>query len=196
MKHFILVFSLLFSLSAKAQGEANFYALGNAEMNNRNYVKAEEYYMAAVAAEPRNWNILCQLAFCLHKQKRFANADSLYKICVQNDSTSSKPFWYKGMNHVALKQDSNVIVCYKKFILIEKNKGGNLIIGYRNVGQAYERLLRTTGLLAWQIDDMVFHLEQIERIDPSNLEVEDIRNFVELVKKQRPANQTGKWILK
>lgn len=196
MKYLIIILFILSFTNVNAQGEVNFYALGNTEMNNKNYVKAEEYYMAAVAAEPRNWNILCQLAFCYHKQKRFTEADSLYKICVQNDSSSSKPFWYKGMNHIALKQDSNVIVCYKKFILIEKTKGGNLIIGYRNVGQAYERLLRKDGLLPWQIDDMVFHLEQIKRIDPSNLEVEDIENFIELVKKQRPANQTGKWILK
>jgi len=195
MKHLIFVFSLIFSLNINAQGEVNYYALGNTEMNNKNYVKAQEYYTAALNAEPKNWNILCQLAFCLHKQKRLTVADSLYKICVQNDSTNSKPFWYKGMNHIALKQDSLVIICYKKFILIEKTKGGNLIIGYRNVGQAYERMLRKDGLLPWQIDDMVFHLEQIEHIDPSNLEVENIKNFVELVKNQRPANQNGKWIL-
>ena len=96
---------------------------------------------------------------------------------------------------MALKQDSMVVVCFKKFIFIERNKDVNKIIAYRNVGQAYQRMLKTQGLLAWQIDDMVFHLEQIEHIDPSNLEVEDIKNFIEILKIKRPANQVGKWIM-
>ncbi len=198
MKGYKFIFCLLFFIATGnlcAQGAPNYYALASAEMNNKNYVKAEEFYMAAVAAEPKNWNIVSKLGFCLFKQKRFNDADSLFRICIKNDTTASSVYGYKGWNHVALKQDSMVVVCFKKFIFIERNKDVNKIIAYRNVGQAYQRMLKTQGLLAWQIDDMVFHLEQIEHIDPSNLEVEDIKNFIEILKIKRPANQVGKWIM-
>jgi tetratricopeptide (TPR) repeat protein len=198
MKGMKFVLGTLFMLilgNAWAQGETNYYALASAEMNNKNYVKAEEYYMAALALEPTNWNIMSKLGFCLSKQKRFKDADSLFRVCVKNDTTSSTIYGYKGWNHVALKQDSMVVVCFKKFIFIERNKDVNKIIAFRNVGQAYQRMLKTQGLYSWQIDDMIFHLEQIERIDPSNLEVEDIKNFIEVLKIKRPASQVGKWIM-
>lgn len=195
MRNLFILIAFFSCLLATAQDGPNLFARGNEEMNKRNYRKAEEYYLAALAKEPQNWNIMTNLGFCYHKQLRYKDADSIYKIVIANDSGSSKPYWYKGMNHVHLKQDSMVVVCYKKFLDIEKKRNGNLILGYRNVGDAYARMLSKDGLLSWQIDDMIYHYEQLEQIDPSIPDIPDIQNYIDKVKAKRPANQLGKWKL-
>ena len=68
-------------------------------------------------------------------------------------------------------------------------------MAYKNIGQAYERILRKDGLYNWQIDDMIYHYEQLEQIDSTTPDVQEIKNFIELVKAKRPAGQTGKWKL-
>ena len=189
-----LLFGFLFaSISASAQDGMNVVALGNQAMNNGAYREAQEYYQAALQKEPQNWNIYTLLAFSIQKQKRYKEADSLYRISLSNDSSNSKTYWYKAMNHIAMKQDSSAIVLYKRFIVLEKLRGGSLTHAYRSIGQCYEHLLRRDGLYAWQIDDMVYHYEQIEKLDPSGVEVPLIRNFIELVNSKRPTNQLGKW---
>jgi len=193
MKYKFLIYFLIVGFYASAQDGLNLVALGNQSMNNGAYREASEYYQAALQKDPQNWTIYTMLAFSIHKQKRFREADSLFGISLNNDSSNSKTYWYKAMNHIALKQDSIAILLYKKFIQIEKFRGHSLTQAYRSVGQCYERLLRREGLYAWQIDDMVYHYEQIEKLDPSGVEVQLIRNFIELVNSKRPANQVGKW---
>ncbi len=171
----------------------NYFAMGNQAMNDKDYVKAEEYYQLAFAEEPTNYTILTHIAFAIHKQKRYLYADSLLNIAALKDSTNSKPFWYAGLNNIKLERDSIVILKFKKFISLEKSRGGNLIAAYRYIGAAYQRMLYKDGLTNAQLEDMIFHLEQIERIDPSNPEVENIKNFIELVNKKRPATIVGKW---
>ena len=193
MKYKFLIYFLILGFYAAAQDGLNLVALGNQSMNNGAYREASEYYQAALQKDPQNWTIYTMLAFSIHKQKRFREADSLFRISLNNDSSNSKTYWYKAMNHIALKQDSIAIVLYKKFIQIEKFREHSVTQAYRSVGQCYERLLRREGLFAWQIDDMVYHYEQIEKLDPSGVEVQLIRNFIELVNAKRPANQVGKW---
>ena len=193
MKYKFLIYFLILGFYAAAQEGLNLVALGNQSMNNGAYKEASEYYQAALQKDPQNWTIYTMLAFSIHKQKRFREADSLFRISLNNDSSNSKTYWYKAMNHIALKQDSIAIVLYKKFIQIEKFREHSVTQAYRSVGQCYERLLRREGLFAWQIDDMVYHYEQIEKLDPSGVEVPLIRNFIELVNAKRPANQVGKW---
>ncbi len=193
MKYKFLIYFLILGFYAAAQEGLNLVALGNQSMNNGAYREASEYYQAALQKDPQNWTIYTMLAFSIHKQKRFREADSLFRISLNNDSSNSKTYWYKAMNHIALKQDSIAIVLYKKFIQIEKFREHSVTQAYRSVGQCYERLLRREGLFAWQIDDMVYHYEQIEKLDPSGVEVPLIRNFIELVNAKRPANQVGKW---
>ncbi len=194
MKHFLFIAFLCLASGVFAQ-DNNLVVLGNKEMNDGNYRLAQDYYQAALEKEPQNWNLYTLLGFCYHKQRRYRPADSLFRIAVQNDSTNSKPFWYKGLNHLSMRQDSLSIVNFKKFISIEKNRNGSLVQAYRYIGQSYERILRKDGLFSWEIDDMLYHYEQVERADPSYVEVPQIRNFIELVNSKRPANQVGKWKL-
>ena len=193
MRYKLLIFFLFISFLSNAQEGLNLVSLGNESMNLGNYRKAQEYYQAALSTDKFNWNIYTLLAFSIHKQKRFKEADSLYRISLSNDTNNSKTYWYKAMNHIALKQDSIAIVLYKKFIDIEKFREHSVTQAYRSVGQCYERMLRRDGLYAWQIDDMIYHYDQIEKLDPSGVEVPLIRNFIELVNSKRPANQVGKW---
>jgi tetratricopeptide (TPR) repeat protein len=194
MRLIILLGIVFLSLNtSNAQDVPNLFALGNQAMNSGLYRDAQQYYQAALAKEPLNWSIQTMLAFSIHKQKRFKDADSIYRYVLINDSGNSKAHWYKGMNHIALRQDSLAIIHYKKFIQLEKNKGTVLIQAHRAIGQCYERLLKKDGLYSWQIDEMIYHYEQIERIDPSNIDVPVIRNFIELLKSRRPSEQTGKW---
>lgn len=193
----IIVFISFLSLSygLASQNVPNLIALGNQAMNNGQYRNAQQFYQTALQKEPQNWNLYTLLGFSIHKQKKFNYADSIYIIAVSNDSNSSKAHWYKGMNHVAMRQDSAAIWHYKKFIGLEKNRNGSLIQAYRSIGQSYERMLKSDGLLSWQIDEMIYYYEQIELADPSYIEVPLIRNFIEIVQSRRPANQIGKWIM-
>ena len=186
---------LFFSLCSMsfAQDVPNLIAMGNKSMNDGAYREAQNYYQAVLQKEPQNWNIYTMLGFSIHKQKRFIEADSIYRLVIKNDTLSSKVYWYKGMNHIALKEDSMAIVQYKKFISLEKNRGGSLIQAYRSIGQSYERLLKKEGLYSWQIDEMIYYYELVEQADPSYPDIPLIRNFIEIVKSKRPANQSGKW---
>lgn len=193
---FISFLTLLLCINATMGQDGNdLFLQGNQAMNDGRFRVAQDFYEAALAKDPTNSNIVTMLGFCLHKQKYFQKADSIYKIGIDMDSMASKVYWYKGMNHIAMKQDSAAILMYKKFISLEKKRGGRLIEAYKAIGVSYERQLRKDGLYSWQIDDMIYYYELIEQADPSFIEVPLIKNFIELVKSKRPANQTGKWKL-
>jgi tetratricopeptide (TPR) repeat protein len=179
-----------------AQDGIDLVSLGNKEMNDRNYVKADYYYSLVLAKEPQNWNIYTLLGFSKHKQQKYQEADSLYSITIQNDSNSSRAHWNKGLNYIRLKKDSLCIKHYKKFIQLERNnRPSGLTDAYKQVGIAYERILRKKGLTSGQIDDMIFHLSQLELMDPYLPDVPLINNFIEKIKRLRPKSQNGLWIL-
>lgn len=167
--------------------------LGNQAMNEGRYRDAQYLYEAAIVKDPHNSEIFTMLGFSYHKQKYFRKADSIYMISIQMDSMPSRVYWYKAMNHVAMKQDTAAIFNYKKFITLEKNRGGRLLEAYLAIGRAYERIMKKDGLYSWQIDEMIYYYELVEQADPNFVEVPLIQNFIELVKSKRPANQTGKW---
>lgn len=194
IKTLSLVFSLSLVQTILAQDGQNLIVMGNQAMNEGKFRIAQDYYQAALAKEPQNANIHTLLGFCFHKQRYFKNADSFFNLSIALDSMASKVYWYKGMNHIAMKQDSIAIINYKHFIKLEKARGGRLIEAYRAIGQCYERQLRKDGLYSWQVDEMIYYYELIEQADPSFVEVPLIRNFIELVKENRPANQVGKWV--
>lgn len=196
MRAIILSFCFILNLfwgSLMAQDGYDQVVLGNQAMNEGRYRDAQMHYQAALMKEPKNAETYTLLGFCLHKQKQFLKADSIFKISIGLDSNTSRVYWYKGMNHIAMKQDTAAIVNYKKFIQLEQGRGGRLLEAYKAIGQSYERMLKKDGLYSWQIDEMIYYYELIEQADPSFIEVPLIRNFVELVKSKRPANQTGKW---
>lgn len=197
MKYLICTLPFLFFFqNVMAQDGIDLVSLGNKEMNDRNYVKADYYYSLALAKEPQNWNIYTLLGFSKHKQQKYQEADSLYSITIQNDSNSSRVHWNKGLNYIRLKKDSLCIKHYKKFIQLERNnRPSGLTDAYKQVGIAYERILRKKGLTSGQIDDMIFHLSQLELMDPYLPDVPLINNFIEKIKRLRPKNQNGLWIL-
>ena len=197
MKYLICTLPILFFFqNVMTQDGIDLVSLGNKEMNDRNYVKADYYYSLALANEPQNWNIYTLLGFSKHKQQKYQEADSLYSITIQNDSNSSRAHWNKGLNYIRLKKDSLCIKHYKKFIQLERNnRPSGLTDAYKQVGIAYERILRKKGLTSGQIDDMIFHLSQLELMDPYLPDVPLINNFIEKIKRLRPKNQNGLWIL-
>jgi tetratricopeptide (TPR) repeat protein len=196
MKQVISILLLVFSHQLNAQEGIDLVSLGNKEMNDRNYVKADYYYSLALTKEPQNWNLYTLLGFSKYKQQKYQEADSLFGITIQNDSNSSRAHWNRGLNYIKLKKDSLCIKHYKKFIQLERyNRPSGLIDAYKQVGLAYERILRKKGLTTLQIDDMIFHLSQIELMDPYLPDVPLINNFIEKVKRLRPKSQIGLWIL-
>ena len=197
MKYLICTLPILFFFqNVMTQDGIDLVSLGNKEMNDRNYVKADYYYSLALANEPQNWNIYTLLGFSKHKQQKYQEADSLYSITIHNDSNSSRAHWNKGLNYIRLKKDSLCIKHYKKFIQLERNnRPSGLTDAYKQVGIAYERILRKKGLTSGQIDDMIFHLSQLELMDPYLPDVPLINNFIEKIKRLRPKNQNGLWIL-
>ena len=197
MKYLIFTLPILiFFQNMNAQVGIDLVSLGNKEMNDRNYVKADYYYSLALVKEPQNWNLYTLLGFSKHKQQKYQEADSLYSITIQNDSNSSRAHWNKGLNYIRLKKDSLCIKHYKKFIQLERNnRPSGLTDAYKQVGIAYERILRKKGLTAVQIDDMIFHLSQLELMDSYLPDVPLINNFIEKIKRLRPKNQNGLWIL-
>ena len=74
----------MFLFSQLSFSQVNNFALANKEMNDKNYVKAEEYYLLAMAEEPLNYNIVSYYAYCKHKQLKYTEADSLLKISIKN----------------------------------------------------------------------------------------------------------------
>lgn len=195
MKHFLISLLILTGLRLSAQSGIPAVIQANQLMNEGQYRAAQEYYEAAIRQEPTNANLYAMLGFCMHKQKYYTKADSFYRKSIEMDSTPSKPYWYKAMNHKIMRQDSSAIVNYKKFIKIESQKGGRLLEAYRDIGQCYEHMLRKDGLYDWQIDEMIYYFELLVNNDPSNTDVPLIKNFLEMVKSKRPANQSGKWKL-
>ncbi|MCC6818289.1 MAG: hypothetical protein IT245_05320 [Bacteroidia bacterium] len=191
-----LIWSLLLvSINMVAQNGQDLVVLGNQAMNEGRYRDAQINYEAAIIKDPQNAEIYTLLGFSLHKQKYFRKADSIYMISLNLDSLASRVYWYKGLNHIAMKQDTAAIDNYKRFITLEKPRGGRLTDAYLAIGRAYERIMKREGLLSWQIDDMIYYYELVEQTDPQFNETPLIQNFVALIKSKRPANQTGRWKL-
>ncbi len=194
MKNVIL--GIILFLGHSVFSQTNYFSLANMEMNNKNYVKAEEYYLVAMQQEPLNYNILSYYGFCKHKQKYYQEADSIFKISVSKDSNNAQTYWFMGQNYTKMKKDSLTVWAYKKFINKEKIKGANTRIAYKNVGNAYYRILISKGLNGEQTDDLIFHLEQVEKLEPSDLDIPQIQSTLDLIKKKRPDDKKQVWILK
>jgi len=193
IKTILCLFFALGINTLSAQDNFNLVAMGNQAMNEGRYRDAQELFQAAIAKEPQNANLYTLLGFSVHKQKQFKMADSIYLISIGLDSNASKVYWYKGLNHVSLKQDSLGIINYKHFIRLEKARGGRLLEAYKAIGNCYEHILYREGLYSWQIDEMIYYYELLEQADPSMPYVPLIKSFIEKVRAQRPANQTGRW---
>jgi tetratricopeptide (TPR) repeat protein len=194
MRLFILaLFSIFGTINVFAQDNFNLVAMGNQAMNEGRYRDAQEFYLAALTKEPQSGNIYTLLGFCYHKQRQYRLADSIFTISIGLDSVASKVYWYKGMNHIALKQDSLGIIQYKHFIRLEKARGGRLLEAYKAIGKCYERQLYKDGLYSWQIDEMLYYYELLEQADPSMQDAPLIKNFCEKVRLERPDAQVGKW---
>lgn len=196
MKNLFLFLTLVLIFQLKAQDNNNLVAMGNQAMNEGNFKGAERFYLSALAKDNRNYLLYTYIGFSLHKQNYFSKADSFFQISINNDSTLSKAFWYKGMNLVKMKKDSLAILSYKKFIQLERKRGGNsLVEANSQIAKCYERILRKDGLYSFQIDDMLNHLNDVLIEDLSSPRVPVIENFIEHIKQKRPASQTGKWVL-
>jgi tetratricopeptide (TPR) repeat protein len=194
MKNIILSILIILNInSTKGQDGVNLIALGNKEMNEGNYKQAEKFYSMALIKEPQNWHIYTLLGFSYHKQNFYNKADSFFNITISNDSNQTKAYWYRGMNLIKMKKDSLAIISYKNFILKEKN--GSHIEAHKQISKSYERILRRNGLYNFEIDDLIYHLNQILILDPSAPEAPQILNFIETIKSKRPVNLIGKWKL-
>jgi hypothetical protein len=86
-----------------------------------------------------------------------------------------------------------VVDCNKRFIVLTKGKDINTISAYKNVGRAYERMLKRTGLLYAEVDDMIYHYERAASMDPSGPDTPSIENFIEVVKLKRPSKSSARW---
>lgn len=187
MSCFNLVKGVLFLfvwISFQLVSAQDYYAMGQIEMREQNYVKAAHYFEQGVKAEPKNVTLINAWGLCLMKLKNHATADSILKTALDLDSQYITTVQNLAVNNAQWGRDSMAIVWFTLFLEQGKGKSIDPADAHFQIILCYKRLLYTQGLSEEQKQDFLSHIFLFKKYRPDspyNRPLEDLEH--ELVHK-------------
>lgn len=157
-------------------------------MKQRRFLEAEKIYAALAAKNPGDITYKHLLSHALMYQKKYRAADSILRICFEQDSTQHGTWWYKGLLAEKKLDDSAAIVDFKAYVAKAENTHAFIASAYLHIGSAYRRKMRNKGINSDEISNLIFQYEtymQKNQTDPQNSE---IQFFIERLKTKIPVD--------
>jgi len=194
-KLFILS-ALLFLSSSIAAQHKDYYQEGNAYMNQKKFVLAEETFAEGILIDSSLHILYPSLANAMMMQQKHNPADSVLDVILKKHPNYLGALWFKGLNYFYWDRDSMSIIYMKKYLKRAKMPNNQVIKGYYYVGRAYEKILRTKGLNQMELSEMIAYYDKFSILGEGHPAAARVKGFIAAVKAQKPVNYTGRWIFK
>ncbi|MBS0647038.1 MAG: hypothetical protein JSR97_10685 [Verrucomicrobia bacterium] len=196
MKQIILTTLLI--IASNAYGQTNYLDKGNQQLNDNDFVAAEQTFRDAIKSDSSNLIYQNQLALSLMKQKKHSEAQKILDKVLLLDSTNIGALWYAGTNNYLDKtSDLRVAVNYFEKVLPLLNESqGQYYSANWFIGRSYQVLLQSDGLTYDEVSRMLECYSTYIRLQPNANDAGKISAFVQHIKNIRPPDNVKKWINK
>ncbi len=196
MKQIILTTLLI--IASNAYGQTNYLDKGNQQLNDNDFVAAEQTFRDAIKSDSSNLIYQNQLALSLMKQKKHSEAQKILDKVLLLDSTNIGALWYAGTNNYLDKtSDLRVAVNYFEKVLPLLNESqGQYYSANWFIGRSYQVLLQSDGLTYDEVSRMLECYSTYIRLQPNANDAGKISAFVQHSKNIRPPDTVKKWINK
>lgn len=181
---------------SNAQNSHEYYVMGNQALNDADFLKAEKYFIKALQLDKGNTTIQSQLALTWFRMKRFQESDSMLNIVLTQTPDDARALWYSGLVRYNLHKDSLAIESFKGYVAKAEKTEGKVAGAYLYIARAYEHWFRTTGLLSYQVDDMLKYFKLYEDTLPGAPEITALKAFALKVKENRVVQSDSRWVWK
>lgn len=197
MKQFFIT-TLLFIVVQSSFGQTNYLDKGNQELNDEDFVAAEQTFREAIKSDTSNLIYQNQLALSLIKQKKHSEAQKILDKVLAVDSTNTGALWYAGTNNY-LDEGSDLrtaIKYFEKVLPLLKETQGQYYSANWFIGRSYQILLQSDGLTYEEVSRMLDCYSTYVRLQPNANDAAKIFAYIQHIKNIRPSDNVKKWINK
>lgn len=188
--------TLLFLFVQGSFGQTNYLDKGNQQLNNKDFVGAEQTFREAIKSDSSNVIYQNQLALSLMKQKKHNEAQKILNKILLVDSSNIGALWYAGTNAFIDKNaDLRLAVKYfEKVLPLLNEKQGQYYSANWFIGRSYQLLLQSNGLSYNEVSRMLDCYSTYLRLQPNANDAANISAYVQHIKAIRPSDNVEKWI--
>ena len=197
MKQFI--FTTLFFLFVQGSfGQTNYLDKGNQQLNNKDFVGAEQTFLDAIKSDSSNLIYQNQLALSLMKQEKHSEAQKILNKILLVDSVNVGALWYAGTNNYLDKNADlrQAIKYFEKVLPLLNEKQGQYYSANWFIGRSYQILLQSNGLTYNQVSRMLDCYSTYLKLQPNANDATKISAYVQHIKDIRPSDNVEMWINK
>ena len=193
----LLITSLLLILEQLSIGQ-NYLDKGNKQLNDKNYIAAEQTFREAIKSDSSNLIYQNQLALSLMNQKRHSDAQIILDKVLLRDSTNIGALWYSGTNNYLDPNAElrNAINFFEKVLALLDQNQAQFYSANWFIGRSYQLLLQKDGLNYDEVSRMLDCYTIYVRLQPNANAAKKINAFVQHIKNIRPPANVKKWINK
>ena len=191
-KLLLFIFSSFFCFTCNAQYR-DYYAEGNAYMNEKNYLLAEQTFAEGIEADTSIHILYPSLANAMTMQGKFNPAESVLDVVLKKQPNLIGAIWFKGLNYFYWDEDSMAAVYFKKYLGLANSANNQIANAHYYIGRAYENLLRKEGLTQGDLTDLLVHYQKFIAIAEGHPLVAKKKALIDDIKAQKPLVYAGKW---
>jgi tetratricopeptide (TPR) repeat protein len=194
----LLITTLLFILVSNSFGQTSYLDKGNQQLNDNDFVAAEQTFREAIRSDSTNLIYQNQLALSLVKQKKHGEAQKILDKVLAVDSINIGALWYAGTNSYLNKSADlrTAIKYFEKVLPLLKETQGQYYSANWFIGRSYQVLLQSDGLAYDEVSRMLQCYETYVRFQPNANDTAKISAFIQHIKDIRPPDNVEKWINK
>jgi len=173
-----LMFFVFIVICQYSMAQGDVFTLGNMEMREQNYQKAEYYYRLAVEREPNNAIIINSLGTSLMAQKKYIEAEPVFISAIDKDTNYHPTFWSLALCTTRQHKDSLTIEWYERFIRVADRQNISVTQAHLNEVMCYERLLRSNGIVESQYYNLLHHANRFMVLFPDAPEIRPLQELL------------------
>ncbi|HEY2349956.1 MAG TPA: hypothetical protein VGH64_13120 [Puia sp.] len=171
---------------------------GNQQLNNEDFIGAEQTFREAIKSDNSNLIYQNQLALSLMKQKKYTDAQNILDKVLSADTANIAGLWYAGTNNY-LDPNSDLrrsIKFFEKVLPLLKESQGQYYSANWFIGRSYQILLQSDGLTYNEVSRMLDCYSKYLKLQPNADDASNISAFIQHIREIRPTDNVKKWINK
>ena len=195
MKQLLISILFLFLVNTSF-GQTDYLNKGNQQLNDEDFVGAEQTFRDAITTDSSNLIYQNQLALSLLKQKKHSEAQKILDKVLTIDRANIGALWYAGTNNY-LDKNSNLRIAieyFERVLPLLKETQGQYYSANWFIGRSYQVLLQSDGLTYGEVSRMLECYTTYVRLQPNANDAAKISAYVQHIKNIRPPDNVKKWI--
>lgn len=198
------------SLNPLAQ-ETSYLDRSNTLIAEKNYAAAEAVLRKGLSEQPNNLVYRNQLALCLIKQGRLADAEVELDTILKQEPENVAALWYRSIAAYESKRYREAVRRFERTLPLLDRNSPQYWVGHWMIGSSFEHLLKSSkldlseavgkkgvtevGLTQQETDRMVASFKEYLRHQPDAPDRKRVEEFLQYVDDRRPPSNVKRWII-